>query len=127
MSEIKEYKNKTGKTAKAIGDNLSWYLKTSEKMDTQVIVSNDGSTIVQGKTSKADFKKWFGMNEAVQVNIVASNETVRVEIGKGKWIDKGLIPAFVYGPTRFFVLKGFIKHMALSNKIFDYISICLDE
>ena len=70
------------------------YLTNSESMNCQVLRSESGEYIVQGRAQNGKFTQWVGLDKAITVRLIpGQNNSVIVEIGKGEWLKKSLTMA----------------------------------
>ena len=97
------------------------YLINSESMNCQVLKSEMGEYIVQGRAQNGKVTQWFGLDKAITVRLIpGQNNTVIVEIGKGEWLKKGLAMAtsmFVLWPLAVTSGVGMFKQGKLPQKI----------
>jgi len=97
------------------------YLEINEKMETQELVNSDGSIVVQARVRGGKYKQWIGLDKAVTVIITDVNNTyANVEIGSGKWIDKGIvmtISMFILWPLTVTSGVGMYMQGTLPSKI----------
>lgn len=97
------------------------FLEINEKMETQVFATADGSFVVQARSRGGKYKQWIGLDKAITVTITDVNNTyANVEIGSGKWADKGIamtVSMFVLWPLAVTSSIGMYKQGALPVKI----------
>ena len=125
MSKTNSYIIKNGNSLNTIANGVSAFLQTSQNMETQVLSSNNGDMIVQGRVVGNNWKRFIGMDKAISVKMSEANGILQVEIGEGKWLDKGLIMTismFVLWPLAITSGFGFYQQAKIPEKIFDYIS-----
>ena len=98
------------------------FLENEENMETQCLTSFDGAYIIQARVKNGKAKKLIGMDKVVSVKITPiGNEFFSVEIGKGKWLDKGValtVSWFVLWPLAVTSTYGIYKQKSLPDKIF---------
>ena len=97
------------------------YLENTEKMNTQMIAATDGTYVIQARAKGGKLKQWAGLDKVVTVRLKnVNNEYVNVEIGSGKWIDKGIamtVSMFVLWPLAVTSGYGMYKQGTLPGKI----------
>ena len=97
------------------------YLTNSESMNCQVLRSESGEYIVQGRAQNGKFTQWVGLDKAITVRLIpGQNNSVIVEIGKGEWLKKSLTMAtsmFVLWPLAVTSGVGMFKQGKLPQKI----------
>lgn len=120
-SKINSYPLPADKTPQLVGYEVRNYLVNSENMETQVLESPEGATIVQGRANGGKWKQWIGMDKAISVKLSANGGILTVEIGESKWVDKGAVMAasmFVLWPLAVTSGIGMYKQAKLPEKIF---------
>ena len=125
MSKTNSYILKNGNSLNTIANGVSAFLQTSQNMETQILSSNNGDMIVQGRVVGNKWKRFIGMDKAISVKMSEMNGILQVEIGEGKWLDKSLIMTismFVLWPLAITSGFGFYQQAKIPEKIFDYIS-----
>ncbi|MBQ7922857.1 MAG: hypothetical protein IJ325_09845 [Clostridia bacterium] len=102
------------------------YLEMTEKMETQEFVMTDGSVVIQARAIGGSFKQWVGLDKTITVTLTNVNNTyLNVEIGSGKWADKGIamtVSMFVLWPLAVTSGIGMYKQGTLPAKINTVIS-----
>lgn len=97
------------------------FLTTAENMSCQVLKSESGEYIVQGRDWNGKMKQWVGMDKTITVRLIpGQNNTVIVEIGKGEWLKKSLTMAtsmFILWPLTITSGVGMFKQGKLPQKI----------
>ena len=97
------------------------YLESAENMNTQFFFTNDGSAIVQGKLRGGAVKQFMGLDRTTTVRITpVSDNHVNIDIGEGKWVDKGIaltVSWFVLWPLAVTSGIGMYKQSQLPKKI----------
>lgn len=120
-NKINSYPLPADKTPQLVAYEIQNYLVNSENMETQVLGSSDGATIIQGRASGGKWKQWIGMDKAISVKLWETNGILSVEVGESKWIDKGAVMAvsmFVLWPLTITSGIGMYKQAKLPEKIF---------
>lgn len=86
----KTYVLKNGKTVTGMAHKIEDMLSVRENMDTQLLVMDDQSVIIQGRIRGGEYKKLAGMDRAITVRIIPVGQTnATIEITHGKWLNKG--------------------------------------
>ena len=97
------------------------YLTNSENMNCQVLESDMGEYIVQGRAQNGRMTQWVGLDKAITVRLIpGQNSAVIVEIGKGEWLKKSLTMAtsmFILWPLAVTSGVGMFKQGKLPQKI----------
>jgi len=89
----------------------------------QQLTPEEGGTLLQ-VAKKGAWRKFVGMATSLNVSFRQHGDTVTVEIGEGKWLDKkavGAVSLFVLWPLAVTAGVGAWQQSQLPNKIFDYL------
>jgi hypothetical protein len=108
-------------TVRLINDVKVWL--DSQGFDTQQVSADDQSLLVQIK-KRGSWRDLVGMATSLNVLFHHHNETLTVEIGAGKWVDKaavGAISLFILWPLAIPAGMGAWEQMKMPDKIFDFI------
>ncbi len=90
----------------------------------------DGGGILLQVAQKGKWRKFVGMSTALNILFQQKDNTVTVEIGAGKWLDKkivGTVSLFVLWPLAVTAGIGAWQQMKLPDKIFDYLGERLEQ
>ena len=121
-SKSRRYACSADAVARIIGDVRGWL--NSQDFDTQQIQADQDSVLLQIK-KRGTWRDYVGMSTSL--NIVfhpCEDDTLTVEIGAGKWIDKaavGTVSLFILWPLAITAGIGAWEQMQMPEKIFDYI------
>jgi len=105
-----------------IGDVRGWL--NSQDFDTQRVKTDSDDILLQVK-KRGSWRDLVGM--ATSLNIVfhpGEDDTLTVEIGAGKWVDKaavGTVSLLILWPLAITAGIGAWEQMNLPDKIFDYV------
>ena len=108
-------------TVRLINDVKVWL--DSQGFDTQQVSADDQSLLVQIK-KRGSWRDLVGMATSLNVLFHHDNETLTVEIGAGKWVDKaavGAVGLFILWPLAIPAGMGAWEQMKMPDKIFDFI------
>lgn len=95
----------------------------SQNFETQQMNTNDHSLLLQVK-KRGGWRDIVGMATSLNVIFSQSDDTLTVQIGAGKWIDKivaGGVSMFLFAPLAITAGVGAWQQMQLPDKIFDFI------
>ncbi|MBE6617950.1 MAG: hypothetical protein E7627_08445 [Ruminococcaceae bacterium] len=113
--------NLNGKTTQDIAMIVRNYLEMNEGMESQTFATPEGGAVIQARSRGGSFKQFVGLDKAITVKINPISEThVSVDIGEGKWIDKGIamtVSWFVLWPLAVTSGIGMYKQSQLPKKI----------
>lgn len=117
----KSYRLCEGKSIYELSDHINKFLTETKKMDTQVLKLVDGNVIIQARTKNGKIKQFVGLDKAVTVIIYdTKNDVIDVQIGEGKWLDKGLTLTasfFTIWPLAVFSAIGIYQQVTLNNEL----------
>lgn len=110
-----------GRTPKDAALHVRNFLETEEGMEAQCLLSTQDEYLIQGRATHRKVKKLIGMDKATTIKIKPiGNDYFSVEIGEGKWLDKGVALAaayFVFAPLVITSCIGIYQQKVLPDKI----------
>jgi len=113
--------NLNGKTTQDIAMIVRNYLEMNEGMESQTFATAEGGAVIQARSRGGAIKQFVGLDKAITVKINPISEThVSVDIGEGKWVDKGIamtVSWFVLWPLAVTSGIGMYKQSQLPKKI----------
>ena len=113
--------NLNGKTTQDIAMIVRNYLEMNEGMESQSFFTADGGAVIQARARGGAFKQFVGLDKAITVKISPISDThISVDIGEGKWTDKGVVMTvsmFVLWPLAVTSGIGMYKQSQLPKKI----------
>ncbi len=104
-----------------IQDVRTWL--DSEGFDTQQVSADDDSLLIQIK-KRGGWRDLVGMATSLNILFHHSSDTLTVEIGAGKWIDKaavGTVSLFILWPLAITAGMGAWEQMKMPDKVFDFV------
>ncbi len=107
--------------ARIISEVRSWL--NSQDFDTQQMGTDDDSLLLQIK-KRGSWRDLVGMATSLNIVFHSGDDTLIVEIGAGKWIDKaavGTVSLFILWPLAITAGMGAWEQMKMPDRIFDYI------
>ena len=130
-TQCKTYRLRKGKSIRALAHAIEGFLMYDMGMTCQVLRTQQGEYIVQGKDRNENIKQWVGLDQTITVRMIPSDEnTVCVRIEGGKWIKKGAIMATgILFSQLLIVSSGYdmIRQALLPLKIFQEIERYLNN
>jgi len=91
--------------------------------------TQDGGTLLQIKKS-AGWKKFVGMDTALNILFHNVDDTVNVEIGAGRWADKaavGAVSMVVFAPLLVTAGIGAWQQAKMPERIFEHVATFLSQ
>lgn len=104
-----------------IADVKGWL--NGQGFDSQQMNTESQSTLLQIK-KRGGWRDFVGMATSLNILFRQSGDTLTVEIGAGKWIDKaaaGTVSLFIFWPLAIAAGYGAWEQMKMPEKVFDYI------
>ncbi len=104
-----------------IAEVRSWL--DSQDFDSQQMDAEDESLLLQIK-KRGSWREWVGMATSLNILFHLDEDTLTVEIGAGKWIDKaaaGTVSLFILWPLAFTAGYGAWEQSQMPDKIFEFV------
>jgi len=120
-SKSRRYACTPGDGSRIIGEVKSWL--DSLDFDSQQMSTETGGILLQIK-KRGGWRDFVGMATSLNIVFHQSSDTMTVEIGAGKWIDKaavGTVSMFILWPLAVTAGFGAWEQAKMPDKIFDYI------
>lgn len=122
MAESKMFKLDGKITLEEIGIGLENFFRTKKKLVAEGIPTAEGY-LVQAKQEES-WKKFVGMDTAIQVQLYKTGDMVTVNVGSGSWVDKAgaaTVGMIVFAPLAVTAAIGAWSQKKLPDEIFNYI------
>ena len=120
-STNRRYLCKASDMPRLISEVKGW-LKSEGFNSTETNAGDQGILLEIKK--RGDWRKYVGMETALNILFNQSGDTLTVEIGAGQWIDKagaGAVGMFVFAPIALTAGYGMWEQSKMPDKIFDFI------
>ena len=117
----RQYACRTGEHLRLIADVKSWL--DGQGFDSQEMSTENDRHLIQIK-KRGGWRDFVGMATSLNLVFHQAEDTLTVEIGAGKWIDKaavGTVSLFILWPLALTAGYGAWEQMKMPQKIFDYI------
>lgn len=104
-----------------IADVKRWL--ASQNFETQQMRTDDQASLLQIK-KRGKWRDYVGMATALNIMFYQSGDTLTVQIGAGKWLDKvaaGTVSLFILWPLAIAAGFGAWEQMKMPEKVFDFI------
>ena len=104
-----------------VADIRNWLNATG--FDSQQMPTEDHGLLVQIQ-KRGGWRQWVGMSTSLNIVLHQSGDTLTVEIGEGKWIDKaavGTVSLFILWPLAVTAGIGAWEQAKMPEEIFSYI------
>jgi TIR domain/Double zinc ribbon len=120
-SETRTYTCPDCDASRLIADVKTWL--NAQGFDSQQMETEAQSLLLQIK-KRGGWRDWVGMATSLNILFHQAGDTLTVEIGAGKWLDKaavGAVSMVVLWPLAITAGYGAWEQMKMPDKIFDYI------
>jgi hypothetical protein len=120
-SKSRRYASGPNETPRLIADVKSWL--DAQGFDSQQMSTESQSVLLQIK-KRGKWRDFAGMSTSLNIVFHQSGDTLAVEIGAGKWIDKaavGTVSLFILWPLAVTAGFGAWEQAKMPERIFDYI------
>lgn len=100
-----------------------------ENFECQRLTTEDGGQLLQIQ-KRGGWRKVVGMSTALNIVFRQLENSVNVEIGEGRWIDKaavGTVSLFVLWPLAFTAAIGAWGQMKMPGRVFDRVAYYLSQ
>lgn len=117
----RRYACRESDSAQLVADVKRWL--DGEGFDSQQMLTDDDRVLLQVRR-RGGWRNFVGMATSLNIVFDAAEDTVTVEIGSGKWIDKaavGTVSIFILWPLAVTAGYGAWEQMKMPDRIFAYI------
>jgi hypothetical protein len=100
----------------------SWFL--SQSFHCQVLTTEDGGLLLQVE-KQGGWRKFIGMSTALNVMLRRREQQLEVEIGAGRWLDKGVaagVSLVVLWPLAVTAAMGAWDQAKMPQRVFDFVA-----
>lgn len=123
MADAKVYRLDSGLTLEDVAHALEGFLRTQKRLETEGVAQSDTSYFIQARQTES-WKKFVGMDQAIQVRLSVYGDALTVDLGAGRWVDKlgaATVGYIVFAPLLLTAAIGAIGQQKLPQEIFDFI------
>lgn len=120
-SKSRRYACSANDVARVISELRGWL--NSQDFDTQEMGTDDDSLLLQIK-KRGSWRDLVGMATSLNIVFHTGDDTLIVEIGAGKWVDKaavGTVSLFILWPLAITAGMGAWEQMKMPDRIFDFV------
>ena len=122
MADAKVYKL-GGLTLDDVARELEDYLRFQKNLETEGVAQAENIYFIQARQTDG-WKKFAGMDKAVQIKLTAHEGSLTVDIGAGRWVDKlgaATVGYLIFAPLMITAAIGAIGQEKLPQEIFDFV------
>ena len=123
MADTKVFRLSGNLTLKDVAHALEDYLQTQKHLETEGVSQSETSYFIQARQPE-NWKKFRGMDKAVQIRLQVYGDSLSVDLGAGRWVDKlgaATVGYIVFAPLLLTAAIGAISQSNLPQDIFDFI------
>jgi hypothetical protein len=125
MTQSKSFPCPGSRFSEVIASTQRWL--AGEGFTCQKLQTEDGGTLLQIEKA-GGWRKFVGMSTALNIVFHQVENTVNVEIGAGRWIDKattGAVAYFILWPLALTAGIGSWQQLKMPERIFEHIATLL--
>lgn len=123
MADAKVFRLSGNLTLEDVAHALEDYLQTQKHLETEGVSQSETSYFIQARQPE-NWKKFIGMDKAVQIRLQVYGDSLSVDLGAGRWVDKlgaATVGHIVFAPLLLTAAIGAISQSNLPQDIFDFI------
>ena len=123
MADTKVFRLSGNLTLEDVAHALEDYLQTQKHLETEGVSQSETSYFIQARQPE-NWKKFIGMDKAVQIRLQVYGDSLSVDLGAGRWVDKlgaATVGYIVFAPLLLTAAIGAISQSNLPQDIFDFI------
>lgn len=123
MADAKVFRMDGSLTLEDVAHALEDFLRTQKRLETEGVSQSETSYFIQARQTEG-WKKYVGMDKAIQVRLSVYNDLLTVDLGAGRWVDKlgaATVGYIVFAPLLLTAAIGAISQERLPQEIFDFV------
>ena len=123
MADAKVFRMAAGLTLEDVAAALEDFLRTQKRLETEGVSQSETSYFIQARQTEG-WKKFVGMDQAIQVRLSVYSDMLTVDLGAGRWVDKlgaATVGYIVFAPLLITAAIGAIGQQKLPQEIFDFV------
>jgi hypothetical protein len=125
MIQSKSFPCPSSRFSELIASTQSWLAREGFKC--QKLQTEDGGTLLQIE-KMGGWRKFVGMSTALNIVFRQVENTVNVEMGAGRWMDKaatGAVAYFIFWPLAAMAGIGAWQQMKMPERVFEQVAAFL--
>ena len=123
MADAKVFRMGGKLTLEDVAHALEDFLRTQKHLETEGVSQSETSYFIQARQTEG-WKKFVGMDQAIQVRLSVYGDMLTVDLGAGRWVDKlgaATVGYIVFAPLLITAVIGAIGQQKLPQEIFDFV------
>ena len=123
MADAKVFRMDSSLTLEDVAHAVEDFLRTQKRLETEGVNQSETSYFIQARQTEG-WKKFVGMDQAIQVRLSVYGDLLTVDLGAGRWVDKlgaATVGYVVFAPLLITAVIGAIGQQKLPQEIFDFV------
>lgn len=123
MADAKVFRMGGNQTLEDVAYALEEFLRTQKHLETEGVAQSETSYFIQARQTEG-WKKFVGMDQAIQVRLSVYSDMLTVDLGAGRWVDKlgaATVGYIIFAPLMLTAVIGAIGQQKLPQEIFDFV------
>lgn len=123
MADAKVFRMGGNQTLEDVAHALEDFLRTQKRLETEGVAQSETSYFIQARQTEG-WKKFVGMDQAIQVRLSVYSDMLTVDLGAGRWVDKlgaATVGYIIFAPLMLTAVIGAIGQQKLPQEIFDFV------
>ena len=123
MADAKVYQLSGELSLLDVARALEEFLRERKHMETEGVSQSESSYFIQARQPET-WKKFIGLDQAIQVRLSVYDGMLTVDLGAGRWVDKlgaATVGYIVFAPLLLTAAIGAISQERLPQEIFDFV------
>ncbi len=123
MADAKVFRLGPGLGLEDVAHALEGYLREQKRLETEGVSQSEDSYFIQARQTEG-WKKFVGLDQAIQVRLTLYQDKLTVDLGAGRWVDKlgaATVGYIVFAPLLLTAVIGAIGQDRLPRDIFDFV------
>lgn len=123
MADAKVFRMGGSQTLEDVAYALEDFLRTQKHLETEGVAQSETSYFIQARQTEG-WKKFVGMDQAIQVRLSVYGDMLTVDLGAGRWVDKlgaATVGYIIFAPLMLTAAIGAIGQQKLPQEIFDFV------
>lgn len=123
MADARIYQLGNSITLADVAYGLEDYFVRQKNMEAEGVFQGEDAYFIQAR-QREDWKKFVGMDKAVQVRLTVHQGNLTVDVGAGRWVDKlgaATVGYLIFAPLLVTAAIGALGQEQLPRDIFDFV------
>ena len=120
MAEARIYQLSDQVSLSQVKQALERFLREDKSLEAEGVACGEDSYFIQARV-REDWKKFVGLDQAVQIRLTRYGQSLTVDVGAGKWVDKiggAVVGRLLFAPLLVTSAIGAVMQGLLPGEIF---------